>query len=350
MAREIDADELLAHTTWVRRLARGLVRDAAAADDVVQETWLAALKARRAADAPLRPWLARVAANFARDKTRGEANRASRERESARSGHAPSAADTAERLEAQRLLVEALESLAEPYRTTVTLRYLDGFSAARIARRQRIPAGTVRWRLKHGMDELRARLDARAAARAVHGEEGGEEGLRGAGLLLLLPLCRRPPLVETAAGIGSAAAQGVLAMHAMTKIGIAAAIVSIASVGVWVAVDEPEPAPDPALAAPDAPEGAVLSEAEAESPAVALAPQAGEVAREAVPLDAAAQPPSAPTPAPAKTRLEARFLDRSNRPIAGVALALEKLPDLRSPVSAADGRLVLECDLDPDTR
>ena len=40
-------EEMLEHSGWVRALARALVRDAATADDIAQETWLAAL--RRAA-------------------------------------------------------------------------------------------------------------------------------------------------------------------------------------------------------------------------------------------------------------------------------------------------------------
>ena len=37
----IDAAQLLAQAAWVRRLARGLALDAAAADDLVQEVQLA---------------------------------------------------------------------------------------------------------------------------------------------------------------------------------------------------------------------------------------------------------------------------------------------------------------------
>ena len=41
----------------------------------------------------------------------------------------------------------ALTALDEPFRTTVIRRYLDGQSAADIAKALGIPAGTVRWRL-----------------------------------------------------------------------------------------------------------------------------------------------------------------------------------------------------------
>jgi RNA polymerase sigma-70 factor (ECF subfamily) len=205
---KIDAEELLAQAQWVQRLARSLVRDASVAEDLVQETWLAALGRAPSDEGRLRTWLARVVRNFARQSRRGEANRARREEVSARSESSPSASDTAERLEAQRLLVEALAALDEPYRTTVTMRYLEGLSAAQIARKQGIPAGTVRWRLKQGLDQLRARLDKRF---------GGD---RRSWALAFLPLLRRPPLAEIAAGSGVAIAEGLTIMSTGTKVGI----------------------------------------------------------------------------------------------------------------------------------
>ena len=36
--------ELLQHSSWLRRLAREILNDASLADDVVQRTWLAALR------------------------------------------------------------------------------------------------------------------------------------------------------------------------------------------------------------------------------------------------------------------------------------------------------------------
>src|SRR5207237_391563 len=57
-------------------------------------------------------------------------------------------------------LADALVALDEPFRTTVIRRYLDGETAAQIAREQGVPAGTVRWRLHTGLARLRAALDA----------------------------------------------------------------------------------------------------------------------------------------------------------------------------------------------
>src|SRR5690348_10304935 len=72
-------EDLLAHAAWVRRLAGALVGDAHVADDVVQDTWLAALRHPPAADRPVRPWLARVVANVASNRRRGDRRRADHE-------------------------------------------------------------------------------------------------------------------------------------------------------------------------------------------------------------------------------------------------------------------------------
>jgi hypothetical protein len=93
-------EELAWHVRWIRRLAAGLLRLEAAAEDLVQEAWLAALT-RPPAEGHLRPWLRRVAANFARQHHRGKARRAAREAV-ARGPVGPEAPDGfAERFEAE---------------------------------------------------------------------------------------------------------------------------------------------------------------------------------------------------------------------------------------------------------
>src|SRR6187549_704281 len=72
------SEELLAHSEWLTRLARALVGDAAA-DDVVQDTYEAALAKSSNRRGPLRPWLGGVARNVARMTTRGRMRRERRE-------------------------------------------------------------------------------------------------------------------------------------------------------------------------------------------------------------------------------------------------------------------------------
>ena len=70
MDRTIGIEELLGEAGWLRRLAASLVGDGAQADDLVQETWMAALRRPPRADGEPRPWLARVASNLARNARR----------------------------------------------------------------------------------------------------------------------------------------------------------------------------------------------------------------------------------------------------------------------------------------
>src|SRR4051812_33865527 len=75
----LDADELLSQGSWLRRLARSLV-DESAAEDVLQETYAAALSSPPGPGQPLRPWLTTVLRNFARMRFRAHRRRQQRER------------------------------------------------------------------------------------------------------------------------------------------------------------------------------------------------------------------------------------------------------------------------------
>ncbi|HET6203233.1 MAG TPA: sigma-70 family RNA polymerase sigma factor [Planctomycetota bacterium] len=327
-----DVEDLLSQAPWMRRLARRLVRDAAQADDLVQETYLAALRSAPTEEERRKPWLVRVLRNFAAQTWRGDAHRARREEVAAKCGASPSASETAERLEAQRLLLEALRALEEPYRTTVTLRYLDGLSAARIARRQGIPAGTVRWRLKRGLDELRARLDRRS-------------GGRGAWCVAFLPLVRRPPVFE-AVTASALAAKGVLLMNTATKIGAIAATLA-ASAGVWWAVERGDPARNVTVARREKPRvEAAVDSARGSGPAAPEA--AGPRAPLPPPVDPGRASPAAEPPASAG--LVARFVDRWAQPIAGVQVLFPDLPGAPTATSDREGRTSVQVDPPPESR
>jgi len=156
----VQVDELLREAGWIRALARGLSDGAEPAGELEQETWLAALRARPAGGG-LRPWLAVVMRNLARARSRGEAHRLQREREHARAEALPSAQALVERADLQRELVAAVLALEDPYRSVVLLRFYEGLSPSEIARRQGVPAGSVRARLSRGVQQLRERLDRR---------------------------------------------------------------------------------------------------------------------------------------------------------------------------------------------
>ncbi|MDP3504679.1 MAG: sigma-70 family RNA polymerase sigma factor [Myxococcales bacterium] len=151
--------ELLEHTEWVRGLATRLVRDDA--DDAAQDVWLAALRSPPDSNRPARPWLARVLQNAARKRFRDESTRRDYETAAPQPDAETSPEALVGRVQLQQLLVELVLGLDEPFRQTLLLRFFEGKSSAEIAEAFGVPAGTVRWRLKEGLERVRTALDAR---------------------------------------------------------------------------------------------------------------------------------------------------------------------------------------------
>ena len=74
--RSIGPDELLGHAARLRRLAVHLVRDDAAADEVVQDALVAVIERPPRQSVSLGPWLGGVVRNVARRFHRSESRRA----------------------------------------------------------------------------------------------------------------------------------------------------------------------------------------------------------------------------------------------------------------------------------
>src|SRR4051812_8989926 len=72
-------EQLVAESDWLRRLAVTLVKDEAAADDLVQDTYSIAATQAPKDGQPARPWLARVLWNRVRTASRGARRRRARE-------------------------------------------------------------------------------------------------------------------------------------------------------------------------------------------------------------------------------------------------------------------------------
>ncbi len=144
----------------LQALARSLAHGDADADDLIQDTAVAALTHAPDDRRPVKPWLVTVLLNRWRMDRRGRSRRVARE-EAVKL--APEAAlDPPDAIDRARILervASALVARDEPYRRVVIGRYLDGKSAAQIARELAIPAATVRGRLKTGLERLRAALD-----------------------------------------------------------------------------------------------------------------------------------------------------------------------------------------------
>jgi len=219
----VDIEKLLRHRPFVRALARRLVRDDARAEDLVQETYLTALKSPPKHDGALRAWLAAVVRNLARTQNRAEWRRTKHERKQPEDGGRvepralPSAEATLERATWHQRLVEATMQLDEPYRSTLLLRYFEELDATEIGKIQGVPAATVRTRLRRGIERLRSELDQKTP------------GGRATWVPALLILARPPR------GIGIPAAEGTKSAAGFpgALLTAAAAAVVLVSVAVW---------------------------------------------------------------------------------------------------------------------
>ena len=303
---ESGADWLLQHASWVRRLAHSLVADPTAAEDLVQDAWVAALTHPPATDRSLRPWLATVLRNLARKAARHRRHRDDREARATAPAERPAPEELCEQLDAERLLTEELARLDEPYRSTLLLRYYEDLAPIEIARREGIPPGTVRWRIKTGLERLRERLDA----------SSGND--RRTWCLLLVPLVRSEGSAASVA-VPSVAVTGVLAMNALLKVGAAIAVVLVAYIGLTIA----GVLPDPLLR-----RGAGGAPVEVSFRPIEEEPE-GEEIREAARLDAggtrAAVVPAAArsddaAPGPLLGAIEARIVDDVGTPVRGARL------------------------------
>ncbi len=237
---KVDPDLLLAQSSWVETLARALVRDPFGAEDVYQETMLAALESppRDATDAKrLRAWLGRVAYNLAHLSMRRTRRRRAREEWAAKPSVAGSTADRVARSSVLSQVVETVHELEEPYRTAVLKRYFEGKSTVQIASETETTDNAVRKRLWRARAKLRTTLD-----RAHNGDRlawfGALAPLAGIELPTLPP--SGPPLAESA-GPATGWGSTVKAIAASPLLWIGA-LVGI-SVGILAT------APDPALAA-----------------------------------------------------------------------------------------------------
>ena len=115
-----DPEQLLTHDAFVRGLARSLVRDSHGADDLVQDTWLAAIEGAPQNPASLRAWLGRAVRYLAGKRRRSQARRNHREKRAARADYIPSTAEIVEREAARHQVVRAVLQLQEHPSMSVT--------------------------------------------------------------------------------------------------------------------------------------------------------------------------------------------------------------------------------------
>ena len=150
--------EALFRRHWPRayRAAFLIVHDHAAAEDIAQEAFLAAVRRLDRFDRRRRfsPWLHAIVANRAIDWTRARA--AMHE-----SGQEPTeSAASADRPQGRYSedVLAALQALSPEQRAVVVLRYVLEYTPGEIAAALELPRGTVNSRLRRGLDALETRL------------------------------------------------------------------------------------------------------------------------------------------------------------------------------------------------
>ncbi len=147
-----------AHHEHVRAFARRLIGEEAAAEDLVQETFLALPRAVRGfrGDSTLRTYLMSIALQHARHFVRAAARRRAAEARLSREPRTPSAtpADDVSRARLAARLLRALDTLPLEQRAAVVLCEVEERTSVEAARILGIPEGTVRTRLFHAKRKL----------------------------------------------------------------------------------------------------------------------------------------------------------------------------------------------------
>ncbi len=178
-AREGDAEAFSAlvqrHQRRIYRLAVHLLRNAAEAEDVTQDTFVRAYGALARFDGRCEPftWMYRIAVNLSLNTIRARKARrvatttddpkVAADLVERRPSHADPAARSADR-ELATALEAALDELSETLRTTLVLVCVDGLSHAEAAAILGAPEGTIAWRIHEARKKLRASLERRGYA------------------------------------------------------------------------------------------------------------------------------------------------------------------------------------------
>ena len=161
--------------TPVFRAIRAVVLDSAAAEDLTQETFVRAYRARNryTPTAPPGAWLRRIGINLAISHLRRQ--KLARFLP-ARMYVAPDRRDY-DRAEARNVVDKALESLSPKLRAAVVLHYYEGLTREEIADVLGVPAGTVASRIAKAVAIMRKAMGSDQDSRTARSRSEG--ALRG---------------------------------------------------------------------------------------------------------------------------------------------------------------------------
>jgi RNA polymerase sigma-70 factor, ECF subfamily len=147
----VDDLERLFREHWPRafRAARLVTGDAAAAEDIAQESFLAAVRNLDRFDRrrPFGPWLHRIVVNRSIDWTRSRRLRAEVEL----GDYVPAPPEA----ELDGSALARIADLPAEHRAVVVLRYVLEYTPGEIAELLDLPRGTVNSRLRRGLDRMK---------------------------------------------------------------------------------------------------------------------------------------------------------------------------------------------------
>jgi RNA polymerase sigma-70 factor, ECF subfamily len=153
------------HASAAFSLAYRMCGRPAMAEDIVQESFVSLWRSSAAYDiarGSVRTWVLSVVRNRAIDAFRREAAKATSELDEQRVAerlHAPELTDReVERRDDARQVRDALKGLPADQRQVIELAFFGGFSHSQIAEMLKLPAGTVKGRMRLGLSKLRFAL------------------------------------------------------------------------------------------------------------------------------------------------------------------------------------------------
>jgi RNA polymerase sigma-70 factor (ECF subfamily) len=308
--------ELQRHAGALRDLARDLLRDGHAADDVTQAAFAQALARSDLQPGPLGGWLHRTVVNFAKQWRRGERRRAAREATLPANDAVPAVAEQIARREMLQRVTDAVLRLDEPYQTAVFLRYFEDLPPRAIAKRTASNVATVKSRLARGLAMLRQRLDTDRGPRDPRWRQA-------LAIAFGLPLGALLPIPT-----------GALLVSTTTKIVAAASVLCVGGLLAYQLDDDPPPTP---LAGRED-----ASHAPASSVATALPAAPADAAERTAPTTDA---PLAPWLAhPFEVGIDVLVVDSLGLPVANHTLRLAPLDcglNQAEQTTGPDGRVAL---------
>lgn len=154
----IGFEELSAHHEFLTALAGRLVDDRHLADDLVQETWLTALRRPPRHGRNLRSWLAAVLRSRISNRYRTRGRRIDYELRAFRPPRFPSPDEVVMQRDLRERVVEAIEAQPARYREVLVPHLLEGRSTSQIASDLHLGVPSIRTRLGRGLAKLRASI------------------------------------------------------------------------------------------------------------------------------------------------------------------------------------------------